>query len=206
MSNITIIGTGGMATAIAVRASAAGHGIQVLSRDAKSAEAFADRLGIDATVGEHGTVPSGDLVVLAVPYSVAASVVGAYGDALAGKVLVDITNPYSPEPGVLVTPDASSGAQELVKLLPADTRVVKAFNTLVGHVVARGGSRDTFVASDDAAAKKQVSEFIATLGLRPLDVGGLAMARNLEATSTLLIGLAQNGYGSFDFALNVDAA
>lgn len=205
MTSITIIGTGGMSGAIAGRASAAGHTIQVLSRSTASAEAFADRLEIDATVGAHGTVPTGDLVILAVPYSVAASVVGAYGDALAGKVIIDITNPYSPEPGVLVTPDGSSGAQELSALLPAGTTVVKAFNTLVGQVLARGGSRDTFVASDDAAAKQRVSEFIATLGLRPLDVGGLAMARNLEATSTLLIGLAQNGLGSFDFALNVDA-
>lgn len=205
MSSITIIGTGGMAAAIAGRASAAGHAIQVLSRSTASAEAFADRLGIDAAVGAHGTVPTGDLVILAVPYSVAASVVDAYGDALAGKVIVDITNPYSPEPGVLVTPDGSSGSQELSRLLPAGTTVVKAFNTLVGQVLARGGSRDTFVASDDAAAKQRVSEFIATLGLRPLDVGGLAMARNLEATGTLLIGLAQNGLGSFDFALNVDA-
>lgn len=150
-------------------------------------------------------MPAGDLVILAVPYSVAASVVGAYGDALAGRVIVDITNPYSPEPGVLVTPDGSSGAQELAKLLPEGTTVVKAFNTLVGQVLARGGSRDTFVASDDDATKERVSEFIASLGLRPLDVGGLAMARNLEATGTLLIGLAQNGLGSFDFAFNVDA-
>ncbi|MDQ0614795.1 putative dinucleotide-binding enzyme [Microbacterium sp. W4I4] len=205
MSSITIIGTGGMAAAIAGRASAAGHTIQVLSRSTASAEAFADQLGINATIGAHGTVPTGDLVVLAVPYSVAAPVVDAYGDALAGKVIIDITNPYSPEPGVLVTPDGSSGAQELSRLLPAGTTVVKAFNTVVGQVLARGGSRDTFVASDDAAAKQRVSEFIATLGLRPLDVGGLAMARNLEATGSLLIGLAQNGLGNFDFALNVDA-
>jgi len=205
MSNITIIGTGGMAAAIAGRASAAGHTIQVLSRSTASAQAFADGLGIDATVGTHGTVPAGDLVILAVPYSVAAPVVSSYGDALTGKVIVDITNPYSPEPGALVTPAGSSGAQELSKLLPAGTTVVKAFNTLVGQVLARGGSRDTFVASDDAAAKERVSEFITSLGLRPLDVGGLVMARNLEATSTLLIGLAQNGLGSFDFALNVDA-
>lgn len=205
MSNITIIGTGGMAAAIAGRASAAGHTIQVLSRSTTSAQAFAHELGIDAAVGAHGTVPAGDLVILAVPYSVAASVVSSYGDALTGKVIVDITNPYSPEPGALVTPAGSSGAQELSKLLPAGTTVVKAFNTLVGQVLARGGSRDTFVASDDAAAKERVSEFITSLGLRPLDVGGLVMARNLEATSTLLIGLAQNGLGSFDFALNVDA-
>src|SRR5690606_13971654 len=112
-----------------------------------------------------------------------APVVSSYGDALTGKVIIDITNPYSPEPGALVTQAGSSGAQELSKLLPAGTTVVKAFNTLVGQVLARGGSRDTFVASDDAAAKERVSEFITSLGLRPLDVGGLVMARNLEATS-----------------------
>lgn len=204
MTSITIIGTGGMATAIAGRAAQAGHSIEVLSRDTVTAQAFADRLGIQAKVGAHGSVPTGDLVVLAVPYAVAATVLDSYGNALQGKTIVDITNPYSPDPAVEVTPAGSSGAQEITKLLPAGTPVVKAFNTIIGQVLTRGDRLDTFLASDDAEAKARVAEFVTSLGLRSFDVGGIAMAGALEATSSLLIGLAQNGIGSFEFALHVD--
>lgn len=59
-------------------------------------------------------------------------------------------------------------------------------------------------AGDDAGAKANVSVFIESLGLRPLDVGGLEMARWLEGVGPLLMGLARNGAGTFDVALGVD--
>jgi hypothetical protein len=61
---------------------------------------------------------------------------------------------------------------------------------------------DVFFAGDDPDAKAKVSAFIASLGLRPLDVGGLKMARFMEAAGPLMMGLAQNGVG-FNFALGV---
>jgi predicted dinucleotide-binding enzyme len=63
---------------------------------------------------------------------------------------------------------------------------------------------DAFIAADDPEAKARVSTFIASLGLRPLDVGGLHMAQTLEALGLMLISLARNGAGTFDLALNVD--
>jgi 8-hydroxy-5-deazaflavin:NADPH oxidoreductase len=57
---------------------------------------------------------------------------------------------------------------------------VKAFNTIFGHVLAQDRNMDALIASDDAAAKASVSAFIESLGLRPLDAGGLAMAYWLE--------------------------
>ena len=63
---------------------------------------------------------------------------------------------------------------------------------------------DAFFAGDDAAAKARVSTFIAGLGLRPFDVGGLPMAQTLEALGLLMIGLAKNGAGTFDIAFHVD--
>ena len=56
---------------------------------------------------------------------------------------------------------------------PAAANVVKAFNAVFGHVIAKGGRRDAFIAADDAEAKMRVSIFIESLGLRPFDVGGL---------------------------------
>jgi predicted dinucleotide-binding enzyme len=83
---------------------------------------------------------------------------------------------------------------------------VKAFNTIFGHVLAQlpqERSLDVFFAGDDAHAKKSVSTFIQSLGLRPLDVGGLAMARWLEGVGPLLMGLARHGVGNFNLALGV---
>ncbi|MFC8797833.1 NADPH-dependent F420 reductase [Promicromonospora sp. NPDC057138] len=203
MSSISFIGLGGMARAIATRAVAGGNSVELVGRDAAKAKDLADELGGGATVGTFGTVPDGDIVVLAVPYTSAVSVVARYGDALAGKVIIDISNTFNADASGLVTPDGTSGAQEIAKAAPASAHVVKAFNTVFGHVLAQGRPLDVFFAGD-ARAKASVSTFIESLGLRPLDVGGLEMARWLEGVGPLLMGLARNGAGSFDVALSVD--
>jgi len=204
MSTISIIGTGGMATAIGSRIAKAGHTVEVISRDPAKARALADKLAAGATTGTYGAAPAGDIVILAVPYGSAAAVVTEYGDALDGKVIIDITNPISADLTGLVTPHGSSGAQEIAKAAPADAHVVKAFNTLFGPVLARSGCLDAFIAADDPKAKARVSTFLESLGLRPFDVGGLHMASTLESLGLMLIGLAKNGAGTFDIALNVD--
>ena len=204
MSTISIIGSGGMAAAIGGRAAKAGYTVEIISRDPAKARALVDRLAAGATTGTYGAAPAGDIVILAVPYIGAAAVVAEYGNALAGKVIIDITNTASPDLSGLVSPAGSSGAQEIAKIAPANAHVVKAFNTLFGHVLAKGGRLDTFIAADDPEARARVSSFIEDLELRPLDVGGLHMAQTLEAVGLLLIGLAKNGAGSWDIALNVD--
>ncbi|MDR7384743.1 NADPH-dependent F420 reductase [Promicromonospora iranensis] len=202
--SISVIGLGGMASAIAARAIAAGNSVELVGRDAAKAKELAATLGGGATVGTFGTVPAGDIVVLAVPYASAVAVVAQYGEALAGKVIVDISNTFNADATGLVTPDGTSGAQEIAQAAPASADVVKAFNTVFGHVLAQGRPLDVFFAGDDARAKADVSAFIESLGLRPLDVGGLEMARWLEGVGPLLMGLARHGAGSFDIALGVD--
>jgi predicted dinucleotide-binding enzyme len=204
MSIISIIGSGGMAAAIAGRAVKAGHSVEVISRDPAKAQALADKLAAGATTGIYGAAPNGDIVILAVPYTGAASVVAEYGAALDGKVIIDITNTASGDLTGLVSPAGSSGAQEIARIAPASAHVVKAFNTLFGHVLAKGGPLDAFIAGDNPQAKARVSTFIESLGLRPLDVGGLHMAQTLEALGLMMIGLAKNGAGTWDIALNVD--
>lgn len=204
MSTISIIGAGGMATSVAGRIAKAGYAVEVLSRDPAKARALADKLSAGASTGTYAAPPTGDIVILAVPYGSAAAVVADYGDALEGKVIIDITNPVAPDLSGLVTPHGSSGAQEIAKGLPATAHVVKAFNTIFGHVLAKNGRLDAFIAADDAQAKARVSTFIESLGLRPLDVGGLHMASTLEALGLMMIGLAKNGAGTWDIALNVE--
>ncbi len=207
MSIISIIGTGNMASALAGRALAGGNAVEIVGRDPVKAEELAAALG-DATVGMAGTAPAGDIVILAVPYASAAAVIGQYGDALHGKVVVDITNPITPDFTGFLTPEGTSGAQEIAKAAPAGAHVVKAFNTLFSNVLAAGSAEgrplDVFIAGDDAQAKADVSEFIESLGLRPLDTGQLAMARALENATLLHLGLVAHSVTPTNFFLGVN--
>jgi len=207
MSSISIIGSGNMAKAIGARAVKGGNQVEVASRDMAKAAALATTLGGGATAGKFGAAPVGDIVILAVLYAGAVPVVTQYGDALAGKIIVDITNPFNADATGLVTADGTSIAQEIAKAAPASAHVLKAFNTIFGHVLAQDDrTMDVLFAGDDAAAKARVSAFIDSLGLRPLDVGGLEMAHWLEGAGLLVVSLARNGVANFDFTLGVSLA
>ena len=205
MSSISIIGLGGMARAIAARAVEGGNSVEVIGRDAAKAKDLAAALGGGATAGAFGTVPAGDIVVLAVPYASALPVVAQYRGALAGKVIIDVSNTSNADATGLVTPEGTSGAQEIAKAVPESAHVVKAFNTVFGHILGQGGGPlDVLLAGDDARAKASVSAFIESLGLRPLDAGGLEVARWLEGVGLVMISLARHGVGNFDFSLGVN--
>jgi predicted dinucleotide-binding enzyme len=206
MSTISIIGTGSMASAIGGLAAKAGYTIEVMSRDAARARALAEQIGAGAT-GTFGAAPAGDIVILAVPYSAVLDVVKQYGEKLAGKVLVDITNPVAYDHMSFVTPVDSFGALEIAKAAPADAKVVKAFNTQFSHVLAaspaEGHPLDVFVAGDDAQAKARVSAFVESLGLRPMDTGPLPMARTLEHVCLLSLGLLTHSFKHTNFSIGV---
>ena len=201
VSSISIIGTGNMARAIGALAVAGGNDVQIIGRDQAKAADLAKTLGSNASTGEFGTVPAGDIVVMALLHTGIVPVVTEYGDNLAGKVIVDISNPFNADADGLVIPEDTSVAQEVAKVAPSSSSVVKAFNTIFGVVLEKGRPLDVFLAGDDQPAKEKLSEFIATLGLRPLDVGGLSMAHWLEGAGLLVMGLARHGLGNFDFAL-----
>jgi 8-hydroxy-5-deazaflavin:NADPH oxidoreductase len=201
MSSISIIGTGNMAKAIGTLAVSGGNAVEVMGRDRSKAADLAKALGGSVTTAEFGAVPAGDIVIVALRYADVVPVVTKYGDALAGKVIVDISNPFNSAADGLAIPDDTSIAQEVAKAAPASASVVKAFNTVFGHVLKEGRTLDVFFAGDDAKAKAGVSNFIASLGLRPLDVGGLNMAHWLEGTSLVLMGIARQGLDNFDVAI-----
>lgn len=206
MSSISIVGLGNMARVLAGRALADGNAVEIIGRDRAKAEEVAATLG-GATVGTAGAAPAGDIVVLAVPYAGAVPVVREYGDALRGKVIVDITNPVALDLQGFVVPAGSSGAQEIAGAAPADAHVVKAFNTLFSHVLAAGPAEgrplDVFIAGDDAQAKARVSAFVESLGLRSWDTGELSMARALENVGLLELGLMNHSVKHTDFSLGI---
>ncbi|AGB22045.1 putative dinucleotide-binding enzyme [Mycobacterium sp. JS623] len=201
MSSISIIGTGNMARAIGALAVAGGNTVEVIGRDRSKAADLATTLGGSTTTGEFGAAPAGDIVIVALRYADVVPVITKYGNALADKVIVDISNPFNADADGLALPADTSIAQEVAKAAPAGARVVKAFNTVFGHVLEKGRTLDVFMAGDDAQAKAAVAELVKSLGLRPLDVGGLTMAHWLEGTSLVLMGLARHGLDNFDVAL-----
>jgi NADPH-dependent F420 reductase len=176
MAQISILGTGNMGPAIASVAEKGGHTVQLLGSN------------------DSDQAVTGDIVVLAVPYPAVSDILDQRREQLAGKVVVDITNPLNFETfDSLVVPADASATAELAAALP-DAKVLKAFNTNFAATLASGtvGEQPTtvLIAGDDAEAKAQLAEVVTSGGLRAIDAGDLRRARELEAIGFLQISLA----------------
>lgn len=192
MTAISIIGTGGMGSAIAAIAAKAGAEVQVLARDLGKARELAAQTG--ATAATVGDALTGELVVLAVPFSAVDEIVTAYGAQLDGRIIVDLTNPvdFATFDGLVVPADSSAAA--IIASKTPGAKVVKAFNTTFAATLAAGvvGEITTtvLVAGDDDGAKRAVIELVRAAGLEAVDAGALTRARELEALGFLQITLA----------------
>lgn len=176
MTNVSIIGTGNMGSAIAKIVTDGGNPTQLLGSD------------------DLGQPVTGDIVVLAVPYPAVSQVLAQRGEQLGGKVVVDITNPLNFETfDELVVPADSSAAAGIAEALPT-AKVVKAFNTNFAATLAATtvGEQPTtvLIAGDDAEAKALLADIVTAAGLRAIDAGALKRARELESLAFLQIGLA----------------
>lgn len=197
--NVSIIGTGNMARGIGTRLLAGGHNVTLVGRDLAEATELANQLQTTAPKGAavktttFGSPISDTIVVLAVWYSSAAPIVQQYGTQLADKIIIDMTNPLNETYDGLATAPGTSAAEEIAKVAPAGAKVVKAFNTtFAGTLVAgqvAGQPLDIFIAGDDETAKATVAQLVADGGLRPIDVGALQRARQLEGLGLLGITL-----------------
>lgn len=176
MTTVSIIGNGNMGTAIGDIVAAGGNTVEFIGRDA------------DAAI-------SGDIVVLAVGYPAVAEIIAAHGEKLAGKVVVDITNPLNFETfDSLVVPADGSAASVIAGQLP-DSTVLKAFNTNFAATLASksvGGAAPTtvLIAGDDSDAKALLASVLGAAGVDAVDAGSMARARELEAIGFLQLTLA----------------
>ena len=188
---IAIVGAGNVGKALSTAAVAAGHDVAVSATSRDSAEDAAATAGARAAADNADAVDGAEVVVLAVPHAAVAGVAEELGSALAGKVVVDTSNPVNDTYSDLVTVGTSS-AEELQRQLP-DASVIKAFNTNFASRHANptegGAPLDAFIAGDDANAKAKVGEFASSLGYRVIDAGELRMARSLEEMAFLNIKL-----------------
>lgn len=194
--NISIFGTGNMASGLASLFASAGHKVTLGSRDPVKAQTVASGLGSGIAGGSFAdAAKDAEIVVLAVPYEAAAEIIGAAG-GLAGKTVIDITNPLTADFSGLTVGHTTSAAEEIQKSAPA-AKVVKAFNTVFASVLQNGGKAagkkaTVFVAGDDAEARKTVAALANGAGFIAVETGGLASARYLEPVAGLNIAL---GYG-----------
>lgn len=177
MTTYTIFGRGNMGTAIA----------GVLTKGGATVEHIGSADSDTATI-------NGDVVILAVPYPVVESIIASHKDALAGKTVIDITNPLNFETfDSLVVPVGSSATAEIQAQVPT-SRVLKAFNTNFAATLATGKVGDitttVLVAGDDEDAKNALITDVNAGGLDALDAGSLKRAHELEAVGFLQLTLA----------------
>ena len=176
MAHVSIIGTGNMGSALA----------GLVTKGGNSVETF--------DTSDTGKPVTGDVVILAVYYGAVREVLAQRAEQLAGKIVVDITNPVNVETfDGLVVPADGSAAAEIAAALPS-SKVLKAFNTNFAATLASGtvGAETTtvLIAGDDADAKALLGGIVTAAGLRAIDAGGLKRARELEALGLLQITLA----------------
>lgn len=209
---VLVIGTGNMGRAISTRLLAGGQSVTLFNPTIEKAQGAADALRAachgGATVSVASTaneaIASSDVVILAVWYPVSAQLATEHAAHFAGKIVVDISNPLNATYDALQTEPGTSAAESVRAALPADAKVVKAFNTtfaptlLAGEVA--GNPLDVFIAGDDQEANQRVSSLVRKGGLNPVDVGALERARELEGLGFLGITLQGRLGTQFDTA------
>ncbi|MFM8548721.1 MAG: NADPH-dependent F420 reductase [Betaproteobacteria bacterium] len=193
---VLVIGTGNMGAGFVKQLTAAGHQVTVAARDVARGQALAQQHGANA-VALEGAANNVAAVVVATPYEQAAVALRSVGD-LAGKTVIDITNPLTPDYMGLTLGHSTSAAEEIARAVPG-AELVKAFNTVFAQVLAEGadfgaGQKVTvFVASDSEPAKQTARALAESMGFETQDAGGLKNARYLEPLAGLNIYF---GYGA----------
>lgn len=194
---VTVIGSGNMGSAFVSQLHRAGHQVSVTGRDLNKAQAVAANFSGVQALPAAGAAAGADVVVLATGYAEAVAALQSVG-GLAGKVVIDITNPLTADYMGLTLGHSTSAAEEIAKAVP-EAIVIKAFNTVFAQVLAGGadfGAGQTvsvFIAGDHPEGKARVQALAESLGFATVDAGGLKNARYLEPLAGLNIYL---GYGA----------
>jgi hypothetical protein len=187
VAHVSIIGTGNMAQVVADLVTKGGSTVELISHK------------------EPDKPITGDIVVLAIPYATVDDVLTRRSESLAGKIVVDITNPIDFQTFDALLVPADSSATALIAAQLPRSRVIKAFNTIIDEHLAAGtiGALPVtvLIAGDDADAKFQLAEVVKAGGIQALDAGLLSRARELEALALLHISLIIAGKASAGFAL-----
>ena len=193
-NTVAIVGTGNIGSRLAAAFAAGGQDFLLAGRDLEVARKLASGLdGHAEVVSVDEAVERADVLLLALWLDSFKQVIAQYGERLAGKVIVDPSNPVAPDGngGFRKTiGEQESSGQILSGLLPAGARLVKAFGTLSADTLSAAARREPeravlFYAADDDAAGDLVADLIRTGGYEPVRVGGLDQSIRLEVFGDL---------------------
>jgi 8-hydroxy-5-deazaflavin:NADPH oxidoreductase len=200
---IAIIGAGNVGRALGSSFAKAGHAVTFAARDAAKTADAAKATGGTAAASPVEAATGADVIVLAVPFTQAEAVAADLATVAAGKVVIDATNPLKPDYSGLVTDGGPSGAERIATAL-GGAPVVKAFNTLFasiqGNPETHGQVLDALYATDDDVAAAEFAKLASSIGFRPIKVGPLSAAAELEAMAWLNIRLQMLANGNWNSA------
>ena len=196
---IAFLGHGNVGGALANRLQRLGHEVTLATGDARS-EGVRKQLARNPALKVSPPVDAvreAEVVVLATPFQADVEVLTPLEEALAGKILVDCTNPVGP--GLSHGLSSARSGTEMIQALLPDARVVKAFSiygfeTLEDPSFPGSGVKPVMMfCGNDTAAKAVVAELLAQLGWEPLDVGGAEQALHLEHMTLLWVRMVRAG-------------
>jgi 8-hydroxy-5-deazaflavin:NADPH oxidoreductase len=192
---IGIIGSGNVGGALGIRWAQCGHSVVFGSRKPDSDEItqLVARAGASARAAALAeAAQKSDVLLLATPWPVAKEVLSGLGH-LAGKIVIDATNPLLPQFSGLEYGTTTSGGEHVARWAKG-AKVVKAFNTVGYNILenaAFGAERPAmFYCGDDVTTKQTVHQLAEELGFDGIDAGPLSQARLLEPFALLWISLA----------------
>jgi hypothetical protein len=196
---IAFIGAGNVGAALAVRLAEAGHDV-VLAQPREESASIGRALARSSRLSARpidGALEHAEVVFLATPFAANETVLPPIAAALAGKVLVDCTNPVGP--GLRHGLGSERSGSEVVQSLVPDARVVKAFSIygFENFDDPAYPGYDTLpvmlFCGDDADAKASVATLISACGFEPFDVGGLRQALHLEHMTLMWVAMVRGG-------------
>jgi 8-hydroxy-5-deazaflavin:NADPH oxidoreductase len=210
-TRIAVIGAGNVGGGLGIRFSQSGFPVKYGVKPGGDIKKV-----LDESKGAEAAAPAeaaawGEIVFLAVPGSVAVEVAKGLADALAGKIVVDCNNPLVWNEGPVWSPPPEGSLAHAIAKAAPKARVVKAFNQFGAEFHKDPGfvgspPAQVFLAADDAAAKKTLSEVASKAGFRPVDAGPLRNAPVLENVAMLWIHLATVGGHGRNFYFNMQGA
>lgn len=193
MTKIAILGSGQVGAALAKGFLDRGDAVMRASREPAKLQEWKGQAKGDASVGTFAEAAKwGDVVVLALKGTATEAVVAEVASALAGKTVIDATNPIADEPpqnGVIrYFTNANESLMERLQAKAPDAKFVKAFNSVGNAFMVNPPFKPTpamFICGNDAGAKQQVSDILTAFGWQPVDMGGVEVARPIEALCQL---------------------
>ncbi len=189
-----VIGLGNIGAAVARNLANGGVEIIVADKTLAKAESLAAELGSAVSASAvDDAIQEADLVILAVHLDAIKALIASHHASLAGKVVVDPSNPIAPDGkgGFRKTiPDGQSSGQLLAGLLPDGAKLVKAFGTLSAESLARAANRTPeravlFYATDYPEAGRAVAALIEAGGFSPVVIGGVDQSIRIEVGGDL---------------------